>query len=222
MKRFANSLPSSDLNQMIHDPCSKVLIWIKWLWIKLFLIHALKFRSESNDLRPIISDWDSCVSSFQEMIHEPAPKFQYWLKDLHARFEVPIRIKWFTIRTPKSRCKSNYLWYVLQSPDLNQIIRNTQSDCSASKQWFILEHNGLTGNFEKLHFTHHYMLFKIITSDVEIRKWKALLIWFLLVNRVSVWINKSGSSVNDRFVCSSAFCTFSNDYTTLWVLPKSL
>ncbi len=38
IKLFANPMQSPDLNQIIHDMCSKVPIWIKW-----FAIRARKF-----------------------------------------------------------------------------------------------------------------------------------------------------------------------------------
>ncbi len=44
-----------------------------------------------------------------------------------------------------------------------------------------LQSDGLTVlRFGKLCFTHHYkLLFKIVTSDAEIRKWNALSIFFV-------------------------------------------
>ncbi len=45
---------------------------------------------------------------------------------------------------PRSRSKSNDLRYVLWSPVLNQMICDTRSDWSTSKQWIILRLNGLT------------------------------------------------------------------------------
>ncbi len=60
---------------------------------------------------------------------------------------------------PKSRSESNDS---LQSPDLNQMIRDSRSNSSASKHWLILWRNGLTDS-APFH-PSLYGLFKIITS----------------------------------------------------------
>ncbi len=111
-------LQSSDLNQMIHDPCSKVPIWIKWLWIKLFLIHA--------DLNQMIYD----------------PSFQIGTRVYH------LFRKWFTnpllssninwkvcTLVLKFQSESNDSRYALRSPDVNQIICDT---CSKVLIWIKL------------------------------------------------------------------------------------
>ncbi len=110
-----NAFWSPDLNQMICDLCSKVLIWIKW-----FVICALKSWSESNDLR-----------------------YAFWSPDLNQMIcdlcsKVLIWIKWFTIRILKSRSESNDLRYSFWSPDLNQMICDTHSEVPIWIKWFAI------------------------------------------------------------------------------------
>ncbi len=79
------------------------------------------------------------------------------IHDTHS--EVPI---WMIRETAlKFRSKSydsqNKLW----SPNLN----DKGSDSSDLKQWIILRHNGFTDlDFFKIHFTHHYLLFKTLQA----------------------------------------------------------
>ncbi len=106
-----------------------------------------------------------------------------------------LNMKCLMIRVPKSRSE----------PDLNQMSGETWSDWSSSEPWMI---------FHLLCFTN--MLFKIITNDVELKKWKALLIWFLIVNRVWVWINRSGSSINHSLSWTCLSLLFAPSAMFMW------
>ncbi len=67
-----------------------------------------------------------------------------------THYEVPFGITWFVKRTMKSRSESHDLRNALWSPVLNQVIRDTWSNWSATKQWIILRRNGLTDSeFQK-------------------------------------------------------------------------
>ncbi len=105
--------------------------------------------------------------------------------------EVLIYIKYEMFNDPGSkvpiwtRSKSNERWNVIR-----------------------LELFRTVNGFSSALFHQHYVLFKIITNDVEIQKWKTLLIWFLFVNRV--WINRSSSSINHSlsWTCLSVILCF--------------
>ncbi len=67
-----------------------------------------------------------------------------------THYDVPFWIKWFAECALKSHSESNDSRNALWSPILNQMIRNTRSDLSASKQWIIFRRNGLTDSeFQK-------------------------------------------------------------------------
>ncbi len=149
---------SSDLNQMIHE-------------------SAPKFQSESNDSRYAKSD-------LNQMIHEPTPKFRSESNDSRTHSKVPIWIKWFAIRkvwskSNDSRTHSKVLiwikWFAIRDPI--GALPNSESFCATMVQ--------LIRSVKNLCFTNHYVLYKIITSNVEIGKWMALLIWFWIVNRLN-------------------------------------
>ncbi len=184
-----------DLNQMILYKCSEVPDWIKW-----FSIRAPKSRSESNDSRSAPKSRSESNDSRYVL------EVLIWIKWFATCSESDL--KWFAILAPMSRSESNDSRYVLRSPDLNQMIRDT---CSKSRSesndsryvlrspdlnWDATDCDATIQSFEKLSFTHHYVLFQ---------EWMARLnSFFLLVNRskwsmsrVWVWINRSGSSVND-------------------------
>ncbi len=93
------------------------------------------------------------------MIHEPTPKFRSESNDSRIRSKVLIWIKWFAIRDPIGA------------------LPNSESFCATMVQ--------LIRSVKNLCFTNHYVLYKIITSNVEIGKWMALLIWFWIVNRLN-------------------------------------
>ncbi len=141
------------------------------IWIKWFAIRAPKSRSELNDSRYVLRSPD-----LNQMIR-------------YTCSEVPIWIKWFAIRAPKSRSELNDSLYVLRSPDLNQMIRDTCSVRSPDLNWDYSE-------FWKAQFHPSLRAFSRMNGSFEQ--------FFLLVNRskwsmsrVWVWINRSGSSVND-------------------------
>ncbi len=105
---------------------------------------------------------------------------------------------------PKFWSKSNDSLYALWSPVLNQMIRDPK--WNDSKQWIIFRCNALIDlEFREAPFQPSLRLFKIITSDVEIRKWMAFLILFLLVlawtewSKSQVWINRSGPIPSRHF-----------------------
>ncbi len=104
-QKICESARSPNLNQMIHITRLEVPIWIKW-----FTLRDLKSQSESNDSRYAIWSPDLnqkiCESArspnLNQMIHI-------------TRFEVPIWIKWFTLRDLKSRSESKDLWICSKS-----------------------------------------------------------------------------------------------------------
>ncbi len=98
-------------------------------------------------------------SDLNQMIHEPTPKFRSESNDSQIRSKVLIWIKWFAIRDPIGA------------------LPNSESFCATMVQ--------LIRSVKNLCFTNHYVLYKIITSNVEIGKWMALLIWFWIVNRLN-------------------------------------
>ncbi len=53
-------------------------------------------------------------------------------------FEVPFWIKWFMIRTLKSRSESNDSWNALLSPVLNQMIHDTHFEVPFWIKWFAI------------------------------------------------------------------------------------
>ncbi len=129
IKWFMNLLQSFIVNQMIHKPApkfryeSKYLWYALWsydlntnicdtrfevtIWIQIFVIRALIFRSGYKYL------WYALWS------------FDFNINICDTRFEVLIWIKRFEIRALKFWFESKDLWYKLWSSDLNLNICDT-------------------------------------------------------------------------------------------------
>ncbi len=78
-KWFVNPLWNSDLTEMIQDPCSEVLIWIKWLAIRAPKFWFESIVSQTRSEVPIEIKWFKMLQSTDLNIMICAPKFWFEL-----------------------------------------------------------------------------------------------------------------------------------------------
>ncbi len=273
IKRFANPLQSSSLNQKIRKPAPKIQSESKDsqtrskdpIWIKRFanplqrsdlnqkickdfrssdqnqMIHepAPKFQSESKDLQTCSKDpiWIKKFanplqrSNLNQKIRKPAPKIQSESKDSQTLSKDPIWIKRFAcskvpiwikrIAKPlqsseqiKIICEPSFQigtsehisqifqfvkWFTLWSSDLIQMIRDTRSAWSASKQRIILRCYGSTDlEFQKALFHPSLRAFYKRCRNLKTNG-SCELLFFLLENRLSWMIEVTSLNQSEWF-----------------------
>ncbi len=131
------------------DGIKGAVLWKKMIVFVKLLSHVKLHHG--SDFRPIHMKHNNCKDNFKDYIGSTSTQDKVTLSsDIHQIICKP---------TAKSRSKSNYSWYVLQSPNLNQMICD-----SSSKIWSELKNvrTRLVPIWIKL------FMIRMISSDIQV------------------------------------------------------